>query len=64
MFSFIGRLFNKETGQKMMKSDLESKIKEKQYYGSAVKVGESSLYASACVYDGVTEALSMIGKVN
>jgi len=47
----------------MMKSDLELKIKEKQYYGSAVKVGESSLYASACMYDGVTEALSMIGKV-
>ena len=59
----IGRIFSKEAGEKIMNSNFAAKIKEKEYYESARQLGKSSVYASACVYDGATEALSMIGKI-
>jgi hypothetical protein len=52
----------KRVGEKIMNSELGHKFEQSKYHDSVTTVGKSSLYAVACLYDGLIESISVIGK--
>jgi len=47
-----------------MDSELGHKFEHSKYHDCVSSIGKSSMYTAACIYDGLIEALALIGKIN
>lgn len=58
----MGKEISKEVGRKIQKSEVGQKFENHKYHDNIVEVGKSSAHAVVSVYEGMAEALSIIGK--
>lgn len=63
MILTVGKEVTKEVGRQVQKSEMGQKFENYKYHDNIVEVGKSSLHAVACVYEGMAEALTIIGKL-
>jgi len=62
MLITVGKEISKEVGKQVQKTDMAKKFEKSKYHDTVVEVGKSSLHAVACLYEGMAEALTIVGK--
>jgi hypothetical protein len=58
----VGKEIGKEVGRKIEKTETAQKAKNHKHYGTAMQVGKSTVHAVASLYEGMVEAVCIVGK--
>lgn len=58
----VGKEIGKEVARKMKTTETAQKFENYKHHDTIVQIGKSTLHAVVSIYDGMTEALFIVGN--